>query len=71
MNRFRLCRSGILIRTVYQVMPPHVAYELTPMGKSLLPATAPLIEWTSQHLIDQAREEYDKRSLAQPRAVAR
>ena len=66
-------RDGILIRTVYQVMPPHVAYELTPMGKSLLPATAPLIEWTSQHLarIDQARDEYDKRSLAQPLAVAR
>jgi DNA-binding HxlR family transcriptional regulator len=43
------------------------------MGKSLLPATAPLIEWTSQHLarIDQAREEYDKRTRAQPLAVAR
>src|SRR5665647_2488662 len=26
-------RDGILIRTVYQVMPPHVAYELTPMGR--------------------------------------
>ena len=66
-------RDGILIRTVYQVMPPHVAYELTPMGKSLLPAIAPLIEWTSQHLagIDQAREEYDTRTQAQPLAVAR
>ena len=66
-------RDGILIRTVYQVMPPHVAYELTPMGMSLLPATAPLIDWTSQHLarIDHAREEYDKRTLTQPPAVAR
>jgi DNA-binding HxlR family transcriptional regulator len=66
-------RDGILTRTVYQVMPPHVAYELTPMGKTLLPATAPLIEWTAQHLarIDQARQEYDKRTLTQPLAVAR
>ena len=42
-------------------------------GGSLLPATAPLIEWTSQHLagIDHARQEYDKRTQAQPLAVAR
>lgn len=66
-------RSWIIMRTVSQVMKLHVAYELTPMGKSLLPATAPLIEWTSQHLagIDHAREEYDTRTQAQPAAVAR
>lgn len=64
-------RDGILTRTVYQVMPAHVAYELTPVGKTLLPATAPLIEWTSQHLagIDQARQEYDKRTHAPPAVV--
>ena len=66
-------RDGILIRTVYQVMPPHVTYALTPMGKSLLPATAPLIRWSSQNLagIDRAREEYDKRNSEMPLAVAR
>jgi DNA-binding HxlR family transcriptional regulator len=66
-------RDGILTRTVYQVMPPHVEYELTPMGKTLLPATAPLIQWTAQHLagIDQARKDYDTRAQAQPLAVGR
>src|ERR1035438_9538999 len=29
-------RDGILTRTVYDVMPPHVTYELTPVGLSLL-----------------------------------
>jgi DNA-binding HxlR family transcriptional regulator len=53
--------------------PPHVAYQLTPMGKTLLPATAPLIESTAQHLagIDRAREGYDTRTKAQSLAVAR
>ena len=29
-------RDGILTRTVYNAMPPHVVYELTDMGTSLL-----------------------------------
>jgi DNA-binding HxlR family transcriptional regulator len=57
-------RDGILTRTVYEVMPPHVSYELTPMGTTLLQATAPLIEWSTQHLarIDAARTGYDTRT---------
>jgi DNA-binding HxlR family transcriptional regulator len=56
-------RDGILIRTVRNVMPPHVSYELTPMGKTLREATAPLLEWSIAHLphIDAARAEYDLR----------
>jgi DNA-binding HxlR family transcriptional regulator len=59
-------RDGILTRTVHEVMPPHVAYQLTPVGTTLLQATAPLIEWSSRHLayIDQARADYDERSQA-------
>jgi DNA-binding HxlR family transcriptional regulator len=57
-------RDGILTRTVHNVMPPHVSYELTPMGKTLREATAPLLEWTITHLahIDAARTEYDGRA---------
>lgn len=56
-------RDGILTRTVHNVMPPHVSYELTPMGKTLRKATAPLLEWSIAHLarIDTARAEYDDR----------
>src|ERR1035437_8698482 len=56
-------RDGIIERTVYNVMPPHVAYELTTMGQTLSQATAPLIDWSVQHLqdIDTARVPYDTR----------
>jgi DNA-binding HxlR family transcriptional regulator len=42
-------------------MPRHVAYELTWVGKTLLQATAPLIDWSVAHLpaIDLARAAYD------------
>jgi DNA-binding HxlR family transcriptional regulator len=61
-------RDGILTRTVHNVMPPHVSYELTPMGKSLREAAAPLLEWSITHLahIDAARVEYDTRVDAPP-----
>jgi DNA-binding HxlR family transcriptional regulator len=57
-------RDGIIDRTVYNVMPPHVSYALTPMGSTLLQATAPLIDWSVQHLpaIDAARASYDTRT---------
>ncbi|MFK0251190.1 winged helix-turn-helix transcriptional regulator [Amycolatopsis azurea] len=58
-------RDGILTRTVRNVMPPHVSYELTTMGRTLREATAPLLEWSITHLprIDAAREAYDERSI--------
>ncbi|MGV9935468.1 winged helix-turn-helix transcriptional regulator [Streptomyces olivaceoviridis] len=56
-------RDGILTRTVHDVMPPHVSYELTEMGVTLREATAPLLEWSVAHLarIDEARAVYDAR----------
>jgi DNA-binding HxlR family transcriptional regulator len=64
-------RDGIVDRTIYSVMPPHVEYALTPLGASLLRAIEPLVEWSSQHLplIDQARAAYDERLLAPPAVV--
>ncbi|MER8067549.1 helix-turn-helix domain-containing protein [Streptomyces sp. NPDC094034] len=57
-------RDGILTRTVYGVMPPHVSYELTEMGVTLREAAAPLLEWSVAHLarIDDARDAYDARA---------
>ncbi|MEW2296374.1 helix-turn-helix domain-containing protein [Streptomyces sp. NPDC006743] len=59
-------RDGILTRTVRNVMPPHVTYALTPMGRTLREATLPLLEWSTAHLahIDTARAEYDARPPA-------
>ncbi|KIF66501.1 HxlR family transcriptional regulator [Streptomyces sp. AcH 505] len=59
-------RDGILTRTVVEVMPPHVSYGLTPIGRTLLRATAPLIDWSVGNLerMDAARAEYDARTAA-------
>jgi DNA-binding HxlR family transcriptional regulator len=59
-------RDGILTRTVHNVMPPNVSYQLTPMGTTLLEATAPLLDWSIRHLalIDAARAEYKARTEA-------
>jgi DNA-binding HxlR family transcriptional regulator len=57
-------RDGILTRTVRNVMPPHVSYELTPMGTTLREAALPLLEWSVTNLthIDAARADYDGRT---------
>ncbi|WP_305786741.1 winged helix-turn-helix transcriptional regulator [Symbioplanes lichenis] len=56
-------RDGLLTRTVHNIMPPHVSYELTPMGGTLHEATAPLMRWSFENLsrIDAARAAYDAR----------
>ncbi|MFD8565819.1 winged helix-turn-helix transcriptional regulator [Streptomyces sp. NPDC057694] len=61
-------RDGILTRTVRNVMPPHVSYELTPMGRTLREAAAPLLEWSLAHLthIGAARADYDSRTETPP-----
>jgi DNA-binding HxlR family transcriptional regulator len=56
-------RDGILTRTVYEVMPPNVTYELTNLGRSLLEIITPLIAWSEHNLpqVDAAREAFDRR----------
>ena len=51
-----LAAFGLITRTDYQVVPPKVEYSLTPLGQSLLPIIAPMVEWGRQHLLgDTAR----------------
>jgi DNA-binding HxlR family transcriptional regulator len=66
-------RDGILTRTVHNVMPPNVSYQLTPMGRTLREATAPLLQWSIEHLplIDSARAAYDARPAAGQPAESR
>ncbi|MBF8191774.1 helix-turn-helix transcriptional regulator [Nonomuraea sp. K274] len=61
-------RDGILTRTVYSVMPPNVTYELTTMGKTLLDATRPVVQWSLDNIpaIDTARAEFDSRANRAP-----
>ncbi|MGI5207902.1 winged helix-turn-helix transcriptional regulator [Spirillospora sp. CA-108201] len=58
-------RDGIVIRTVYPVVPPRVEYSLTPMGATLMDAAGALVSWAEHHLaqIDAARADYDARQM--------
>jgi DNA-binding HxlR family transcriptional regulator len=56
-------RDGIVVRTVYPVVPPKVEYTLTDLGRSLLDTTQALVRWTEhhQHEVAAARTAYDSR----------
>ena len=64
-------RDGLIKRTVYAVMPPHVEYELTPLGHSLTEPVIALGNWASDHIpdIDAARKAFDEQDKNQGSAV--
>jgi DNA-binding HxlR family transcriptional regulator len=55
-------RDGLVIRTVHPVLPPHVEYELTGIGRELLVPLAVLGEWAEHHQerIHEARAVFDR-----------
>ncbi len=38
-------RHGLMTRTVHPVVPPHVDYEITPLGRTAVPAIEALRTW--------------------------
>ncbi len=56
-------RDGLLTRTVHPVVPPHVDYRLTELGKSLGGAFCGVWLWAEEHYaaIEKARDAFDKR----------
>jgi DNA-binding HxlR family transcriptional regulator len=57
----RLERDGLLSRTVTSAVPARVDYELTPLGKSLVPVMQAVTRWAEQNIeqIDLARAAHD------------
>ncbi|MEM1283785.1 MAG: helix-turn-helix domain-containing protein [Pseudomonadota bacterium] len=45
----RLEETGIVERTVFETVPPHVEYELTPLGRALGEALKPLDRWMTDN----------------------
>ena len=62
-------RDGYLSRTVHPVRPPHVEYQLTPLGRSLLQPINAFLNWTVKAFpdIQRAREVFDKSAARSPR----
>lgn len=53
-------QNGIVIRTVYPVIPPQVEYSLTPLGKSLLEVLNLVHDWAKEHQdeVEQAQQAF-------------
>lgn len=41
--------AGLLTRTVHPVVPPHVDYAITPLGRTAIPAIAALRAWGTSY----------------------
>jgi DNA-binding HxlR family transcriptional regulator len=56
-------RDGLVRRTMYPEVPPHVEYTLTPLGGTLRDIVYAAMEWSGAHLheVDAARARYDAR----------
>jgi DNA-binding HxlR family transcriptional regulator len=56
-------RDGMVTRTEYPANPPHVEYELTPLGRSLLTLIDVGRDWCREHLPDlmEARKAHADR----------
>lgn len=63
-------RDGLLIRTVYPVVPPRVEYTATGMARELHDSLSGLTGWAERHRVDiaTARASYDGERAALPDA---
>ncbi|MFJ6571547.1 winged helix-turn-helix transcriptional regulator [Streptomyces sp. NPDC091292] len=63
----QLERDGLVLRTVYPVVPPRVEYELTALGCTLHDTIQALVTWTEEHQneIAAARAAYDERTASE------
>lgn len=41
--------AGLLTRTVYPIVPPHVDYDITPLGRTAIPAIEMLRAWGASY----------------------
>ncbi|REK56724.1 MAG: transcriptional regulator [Thermobacillus sp.] len=59
----RLERDGLIRRIVHPTVPPAVEYELTDLGRSLMPHIRGFRTWAAEHFAEvvAARAEYDRK----------
>ena len=59
-------RDGLVTRTVYPVVPPHVDYALTALGARLAEAFCGVWTWAAAHVdaVEAARTAFDARVAA-------
>lgn len=57
-------RDGLILRTKFEVVPPHVVYSLTPLGRECSAHIGPLLAWIEANVqgFKGARRHYDAKS---------
>ena len=60
-----MARDGLLTRTVTPTVPLRTDYELTPLGRSLLPVMAAIKAWAETNIeaVERARLDYDQHQV--------
>jgi len=55
-------RDGLVSRTVYSEIPPRVEYELTDVGRELLPPILAMADWAlaNSDKVEESRRAYDE-----------
>lgn len=58
-------RDGLATRHVEPTVPVSVTYEITPLGRTLVAALSPMIDWAETRMsdVDAARRAYDARAM--------
>ena len=51
-------QDGFLHRKVYEEIPPHVEYSLTPLGQSFLPVLQTMMAWSLEQLCPDYKPPY-------------
>lgn len=57
--------DGLISRKVFPEIPPRVEYELTEIGKSLVPYIAGLSAWADEHMpaIKKSRKRFERHTI--------
>ena len=55
----QLERDGLVARTYHREIPPRVEYEITELGRTLVPVFRKLAKWSDDHL-DAAQRRYEE-----------
>jgi len=65
-------RDGLVARTAIATVPVTVEYAITPLGRTLAQALAPIACWAGEHIgeILSARQRYDLQNAAKAASFA-
>jgi len=59
-----LAQDGLVLRVAHQVVPPHVEYSLTPLGREAAERLEVLVDWIEDNfpLIREAQQAYTQKA---------